>query len=122
MQPLEIISRLLDDTYTPVSKSGTYSLKYSLHGSRLTLKYMTIVNFVSDTALRPQIASALDQAQQLIADKFSRLKKDYKENAGQPLKFEDRGDDDNIEVIQSTSNSVRKIAYYRYNKVIDLTV
>ena len=122
MQPLEIIARILDDTYAPVSKSGTYSLKHSLHGSRLVLKYMTIVYFASEEALRPQISSALEQAQQLISDKMGRLKKAYKENSGQALKFEDRGDDDNVELIQSTSNSLRKIAYYRYDKVIDLTV
>ena len=122
MQPLEIISRLLDDTYAPVSKSGTYSLKHSLQGSRLTLKYMTIVHFAGESALRPQVASALDQAHQLISDKMGRLKKAYKEETDQALKFEDRGGDDNVELIQSTSNSLRKIAYYRYNKVIDLTV
>ena len=122
MQPLEIISRLLDDTYAPVSKSGTYSLKHTLHGRRLVLKYMTIVHFASEAALQPQISAALDQAQQLIADKVGRLKKDYKKNSGQTLKFEDLGGDDNIELIQSTSNSLRKIAYYRYDKVIDLTV
>ena len=117
-----MIARLLDDTYAPVSKSGTYSLKHTLHGRRLVLKYMTIVHFASEAALQPQISAALDQAQQLIADKVGRLKKDYKKNSGQTLKFEDLGGDDNIELIQSTSNSLRKIAYYRYDKVIDLTV
>ena len=122
MQPLEIISRVLDDTYEPVSKSGTYSLKHSLQGNRLILKYSTIVHFASETALKPQVSAALDQAQQLMSDKIRKLKKDYKEKAGSALKIEERGGDDNVELIQSTSNSLRKVAYYRYNQVVDLIV
>ena len=122
MQPLEIIGKILDDTYSPVSKSGTYSLKHSLHGNRLILKYMTIVHFAAEETLRPQVASALDQAHQLISDKIKKLKKAYKDKTGETLKVESRDGDDNVEIIQSTSNSLRKIAYYRYDQVIDLTV
>ena len=122
MKTLETIARLLDNTYEPVSQSGTYSIKHSLHGNRLVLKYITIVHFASEQALKPQVAAAHEQAHQLISEKISKLKKEYKEKVGTALKLEDRGGDDNIEIIQSTSNSLRKVAYYRYNQTVDLIV
>ena len=118
MQPIELIHKLLDDTYKPVSKTGTYSLKHSMHGNRLTLNYSSIVHFASEKSLRPQVEVAKDQARQLIKSKIDRLKKDFKEAADATLKFKDQGEDDNIEVSQSTSNSPRKVAYYRYTQTI----
>ena len=120
MNKLERIARLVDTTYSPSSKSGTYSLKASLHGNTLVLKYSTIVNFASENSLRPQVASAKDQAIQLIKDFMSKLKKDYKAEAGESLKTKDILGDDNIEVIQATSNSLRKVAYYRFNQTVDI--
>jgi hypothetical protein len=122
MQPLEIIHKILDDTYSPVSKSGTYSLKHSMHGNRLVLNYSTIVHFASEHALRPQVEVAKDQARQLIKEKVARLKKDYKDVAEESLKYDDAGEQDNIELIQSTSNSLRKVAYYRYSQTLDFSV
>tara|TARA_Y100000310_G_scaffold303316_1_gene341567 strand:+ start:238 stop:489 length:252 start_codon:yes stop_codon:yes gene_type:complete len=83
---------------------------------------MTVVHFASESSLRPQVASAFEQAHQMISEKIGNLKKDYKKKTGQALKIEERGTDDNVELIQSTSNSLRKIAYYRVNQMIDLIV
>ncbi len=122
MQPLQVLSLILDDTYKPASKSGTYSLKHNLHGNNLVLNFMTVVHFASERSLQPQVATANDHARQLIKDKLDRLKKDYKEQTGESLKFTDLGEQDNIELIQSTSNSPRKVAYYRLSQSIRLDV
>ena len=120
MNKLELISKLADNTYNPASKSGTFSLKPSMHGSTLTLKFSTIVNFASETSLRPQVQSAKEHAIQLIKSFLDRLKKDYKDETGEVLKMKDTKSDDNIEVIQSTSNSLRKVAYYRFNQTLTI--
>lgn len=120
MNKLDLVSRLVDNTYNPVSKSGTYSLKGSIHGNRLVLKFQTIVNFASEQSLRPQVQSAKEHAHQLIKEFLDNLKKSYKKEADESLKLDDKGGDDNIEIIQSTSNSLRKIAYYRYNQTLDI--
>lgn len=120
MNKLELVSRLTDNTYNPVSKSGTYSLKSSMQGNRLVLKFQTIVHFASETALRPQIQNAKEHAIELIKEFMSNLKKDYKKKSDETLTLKDMGGDDNIEVIQSTSNSLRKVAYYRYNQNLDI--
>ena len=121
MRHLEIIHRLLDDTYEPVSKSGAFSLRHKMHGKRLVLTYGTIVHFASERVLPPQVEAARDQARQLIKAKIDKLKKDFKEETETSIKFEDRGSNDDIELMQSTSNSPRKIAHYRYSQTIDFS-
>lgn len=118
MKKYEIVARLSDNTYTPKSKHGTYSIKSSVHGDVLTVKFSTIVNFASESSLRPQIESARDHAQQLIKSFIADLKKSYKNETEETLKLADKGSDDNIEVIQSTSNSLRKVAYFRFNSTL----
>ena len=120
MQPLLVLSSLLDDSYNPVSKSGTYSLKHSLQGNDLIFKFMTVVHFAAERSLSPQVEVAKDHARQLIKDRLDRLKKEYKEKTGETLKYSDTGEQDDIELIQSTSNSPRKVAYYRLNQSIKL--
>ena len=121
MKHLEVIHRLLDNTYSPVSKSGTYSIKHSMQGERLVLNYATIVHFASESSLKPQVDAARDQARQLIKEKVKNLKKDFKEETESSLKYDDLGEQDNVEVIQSTSNSLRKVAYYRYTQTLDFS-
>ena len=121
MKHLEIINRLLDDTYEPASKSGAFSLRHKMHGNRVVLTYGTIVHFASERVLPPQVEAAKDQARQLIKAKLDKLKKDFKEETDVSLKFKDKGNDDNIELMQSTSNSPRKIAHYRYSQTIDFS-
>ncbi len=118
MKNLEVIHRLLDNTYNPVSKAGTYSLKHTMHGQTVVLNYSTIVHFASERSLQPQVEVAKDQARQLIKDAVDKLKKAYKEETESSLKYDDKGESDNIELIQSTSNSPRKVAYYRYSQTL----
>ena len=120
MNKLERVLRLADNTYNPASKSGTYSLKPVMHGSTLILRFSTIVNFASESSLRPQVQSAREHAQQLIKEFTSNLKKSFKEQSGESLSFDDKGGDDNIEIIQATSNSLRKVAYYKYNQTLEI--
>ena len=118
MKNLEVIHRLLDDTYNPVSKDGTYSLKHIMHGDTVVLNYKTVVHFASERSLKPQVETAREQARQLIKDRIQRLKKDFKEATDSSLSFDDKGESDGVELIQSTSNSPRKVAYYRYSQTI----
>ena len=90
-----------------------------MHGSRAVINYSTIVHFASEKSLHPQVEVARDQARQLIKDTVDKLKKDFKEVTETTLKYDDKGERDNIELIQSTSNSPRKVAYYRYSQTLE---
>jgi predicted nucleic acid-binding protein len=111
-----IVSSILENTYKPVSKDGTYSIKHSISGDSVILKFMTVMHYTEDSSMKIQLDRARSQAQQLIKETCENLRREYKEKTGETLKLklQENGRDD-VELISSTSQSVRKVAYYRYN-------
>lgn len=122
MNELNIVSQILDSTYNHPSKSASYSLKHSLNGNTLELRYSTIVHFASEHGLHKQMAVLRDRSSQIIDNVLSNLKSDFREMADKTLKIEDMGGKDDLELISATSNSLRKVAYYKCNRVLELSV
>ena len=114
---VNVLGNLLNTTYGKSSSpAGDYSIKCDLAGDVMTLKYSTIVHFASERGLTDQVTRCAEEAQQRLTEYFTSLKKEFKDNAGNTLKTEEISSNDDLELIQSTSNSPRKIAYYRMNK------
>ena len=120
MNNLEIVGRILENSFSHPSPSGTYSLKHRLDGQRLTLNYATIVHFASEKSLQLQLTSIREQSAQMVDDSLAKLKKDFREQSGSTLKLEDRGGNDDLELISATTNSPRKVAYFRYSRVLEI--
>ena len=117
MNKLVLVGRLVEDTFAPPSKSGTYSLKSSLEGNLLKVRYSTIVHFASEHSLQKQLVQLREQSAQMLDDALSELKSRFRESAGETLRLEDMGGNDDLELISATSNSPRKIAYFRCHRV-----
>lgn len=114
-----ILGNLINTTYGKGSSpSGDFSIKCDLAGDTMTLKYTTIVHFASEKSLQQQVVRCQDEAQKRLTGFLTSLKKDFKDESGRALKTTDSGSSDNVELIQSTSNSPRKIAYYRMNHTL----
>jgi len=92
---------------------GESAIATSFQGDTLTLKYSTIVHFASEVSLRDQLVLLVDESMQRLTNKVSGLKSKFKEITGDTLKLSETSNKDNVELIQATSNSPRKIAYYR---------
>ena len=122
MKELQIVQQILDTTYSHPSKSASYSLKHSLNGNVLELKYGTFVHFASEHGLHKQMAMLRDRSSQIIDDVLAGLKSDFRELADSTLKIEDKGGKDDLELVSATANSLRKVAYYKCNRVLELTV
>ena len=116
MADLLTLHKIVDNFYSPIDNSGTISLKVTVEGNSMLIKYATIVHFAEDIALQLQVQRANEQALQLIDSKVADVKRDYRDETGETLRVEDKGGTDNIELISATSNSPRKVAYYRYNR------
>lgn len=113
-EDMNILGNLIDTTYGKSSSpAGDYSIKSDLAGETLTLKYTTVVHFASERSLRDQVGRCKEEAHSRLDDYLKLIKSGFKDAAGKPLKTEMSGHDDNVELISSTSNSPRKIAYYR---------
>lgn len=121
MNEINVLGNIIDTTFGKSSSpSGQCSVKAKLAGNRLTLMYSTIVNFASEQALRMQTERHVDEANQRLSSYVTDVKKQFKESAGRTLKLKELSSNDDIELISATSNSPRKIAYYRMSKVFDI--
>ena len=121
MANLLTLHKIVDNFYSPTDNSGTISLKVTVEGNSMLIKYATIVHFAEDRALQLQVQRANEQALQLIDSKIADVKREYREETGETLRVEDKGGTDNIELISATANSPRKVAYYRYNRNYDIS-
>jgi len=116
-----ILGNLINSTYGKTSSpAGDYSIKCDLAGDSMTLKYTTIVHFASERSLRDQVVRSKEEAQSRLSGYLKSIKKDFKEISGNALKTEDMSSNDDVELIQSTSNSLRKVAYYRVNHMLEV--
>ena len=95
------------------SPGGHFSIISSLENEFLTLKFNVIVHFASERSLKDQTMLLEDESMQRIKAHVSNIKKQFKEMTGNSLKLKERSNRDDLELIQATSNSPRKIAYYR---------
>ncbi len=122
MNNLDLVGRLLENSFGHPSPSGTYSLKHQLEGERLAVNYATIVHFASEQSLQIQLTRLREQAAQMVDDCLSKLKKDFRDESGSSLKLEDLGGNDNLELISASAHSPRKVAYFRYSRSLEITV
>jgi nitrate/TMAO reductase-like tetraheme cytochrome c subunit len=118
---VNVLGNLINTTYGKQSSpTGEYSIKCDLAGDTMTLKYTTLVHFASERGLRDQVIRCSEEAHQRLNDYLAKVKSDFREAAGSTLKTTEAGMADNVELIQSTTNSPRKIAYYRMNHTLKL--
>lgn len=95
--------------------SSDRKLTAKLNGDVLELQLMTIVHFASELALSQQLPAQRDYANELFKSELSRIKEEFKGSVDRALVTKEISRDDDVELISATSNSPRKIAYYRSN-------
>jgi len=114
-----IIGQVLENHWgTESSENGTSSITYDLSGDILTLKYVTVVHFVTERSLNPQVVEAERHAVSILKDKFKLVKEAFKTTTGESLKSEDLGGSSDIELLQPHAS--RKTSYFRYNHAFRL--
>ena len=110
------LGNLIDTSFGKQSSpDGSWSLKCKQVGENLQLNYTTIVHFASENSLRQQVTRCAEEATQRIDAYLAQLKKAFREETGKTLKTTVGRTNDDVELISATSNSLRKIAYYRMN-------
>ena len=95
------------------SSSSDRKLTSKLQGDVLELQLMTVVHFAGEKALSQQMSAQRANANDVFAEQLKRIKAEFKDLAGRALSAKEIDRDDDIELISATSNSPRKIAYYR---------
>jgi translation initiation factor RLI1 len=116
-----ILSTLLNTTYAKASSpSGTQSVKAEFAGNNLVLKFTSVVHFAEEASLKLQVDRLAQESVQLLADLLKKLKADFKEASGETLKVKELKSTDGVELISGLS--LRKVAYYRRNHTLQISV
>lgn len=123
---INLIGQAINDTWgsTSTAKSHTMSVKASLSGHQLTVKYVTIVNLGSiheaEKAQKDNKEDGVSAINQYVKD----LKSNFKELSGgnRTLKLKEVNDHDSLEITNMSPFNPRKTAYYRLNIVFDAEV
>ena len=114
---VNVLGQVIDTSYGRASSpDGTWSIKTTLAGDTMTMKYTTVVHFATERGLGDQVQACVAEATQRINAYLKEVKTAFKAGSGRTLKTTDNGGSDDVELIQSTARSPRKVAYYRYNR------
>ena len=97
---------------------GTRSVTCQLQGESLILKFQTIVHFAGEHSLRSQVGTIAQESVDILSTKVKSMKEAFKAVTGSALKLEEISNNDNVEVIQATAGSLRKVAYYSQHAVM----
>jgi len=89
------------------------SVTCSTNGETITFKFLTVVHFAADQALRAQVDRIKYESIDIITKCVADTKAKFKEATGKTLKLKEASNTDSIEVIAATNLSPRRVAYYR---------
>lgn len=101
--------------------SSDRKLTSRLNGDVLELQYMTVVHFAGELALSQQLEARREEANQLFTDGLKRIKAEFKDSVDRALTTKEINRDDDVELISATSNSPRKIAYFRSKVLLQVS-
>jgi len=88
-------------------------LSHHLNGETLNLRFDSIVHFASEASLDSQMTNLREMSNDIFTDGVKKIKAEFKDIAGRALTATETSRDDNVELIQATANSPRRVAYYR---------
>jgi hypothetical protein len=111
LEEVRVLGSCLNTTWG--KSSSNLKVTHALEGDRLDLKMQTIVHFDGSRSLNPQVVREREIANSIFKDALSKVKADFKESVGRALTVKEVSRDDDVEIIQATSVSPRKVAYYR---------
>ena len=84
-----------------------------IDGDVLELQLMTIVQFASEKALSQQLQAQREHANDVFKEQLKSIKEGFKDLTERALVTKELDRSDDVELISATSNSPRKIAYFR---------
>ena len=95
--------------------SDSIKVTSSLHGDSLVLKYITILQFGSESSMQEQMPAHEKEATKAIDDAVSKMKKDFRDMREKSVTVKEEDRDTSVELISTSPYSPRKLAYFRMN-------
>ena len=92
----------------------------NLQNDILNLRFLTVVYFAGESSLQSQMPNLTRESYERLGNYVDNIKKQFREKTGKTLTVKELSSKDDLEIIQATSNSLRRVAYYR--RFVDLQV
>ena len=109
---INLLGQILSDT-SASGQGNIARINSHLQDNNLVLTYSTIVNFAGETALRLQTDRLAHESNSILKSRITEIKRQFSKAADEDLRLKEQDNNDSIELIQATSNSPYKVAYYR---------
>lgn len=124
MQQVNTLGQLINTTFgkSSTTSSPTVSIKMSLQGNALIVKYTTIVHYASEQSMREQSKEHERAAVQLTKKAVDEVEKEFKKIEGKTLNLSKKNTDSGIELINMSPYNPRKVAYFRLNTTFEIDV
>ena len=88
-------------------------MSHKFNGDLLELRFDSIVHFAAEQALESQVRNLREISNDIFSDGVKTIKSDFKDATDRSLKVTELSRDDSVELIQASTNSPRRVAYYR---------
>tara|TARA_Y100001973_G_C5144312_1_gene304601 strand:- start:456 stop:824 length:369 start_codon:yes stop_codon:yes gene_type:complete len=111
LEEVRALGEVLNTTWG--RSSSNMKVTHRLEGDNLDLQIQSIVHFDGSRSLNPQVLREREIANAIFTDALKKVKADFKDATGRALTVKEISRDDDIELIQATSVSPRKVAYFR---------
>ncbi len=115
---INVLGNILETSWGKSSQD--YNCTYRIEGNLLRLMYSSIVYLASERSMNSQIPEASSHANERVKARIDSAKKEYKQETGEALKLKELKNADDIEYIQASSMSPRKVILFR--KYVDLEI
>ena len=111
LEEVRALGEVLNTTWG--RSSSNMKVTHRLEGDNLDLQMQSIVHFDGSRSLNPQVLREREIANAIFTDALKKVKADFKDATGRALTVKEISRDYDIELIQATSVSPRKVAYFR---------
>lgn len=116
------LGQAIDTTWgrSSTPKTASYSVKFTLHGTRLTASYAAVVNFGTEKDMILMKRAYVEESQAVIAEAVKQLKAIYKDLAEHSLTVKEVSSNDSLEIIGFGVHNPKRTAYYRRKTVFEI--
>jgi hypothetical protein len=108
---INILGNILETSWGKSSQDFKCTAKFQ--GDLVRVMYSTVVYLASERSMNSQIPPVALESLERIKSRTSSAKKDYKEQTGETLSLKEISNDEDVQYIQASSLSPRKVVLYR---------
>ena len=119
---ISALGQAIDTTWgrSSTPKTASFSVKFTLSGSRLNASYAAIVNFGTEKEMILMKRRYEEESKSVIDEVLKSIKSTYKQLCGSTFKTKESQATDSVEIIGHGVHNPKRTAYYRKKVVFEI--